>query len=137
MATVTFLVGLCGSGKSYLAGELIRTEGGHWFDDVAGGSKYPQVREALLNGINCIVEEVGLCRRADREEALRLLSDIPELRIRWVYFENDLESANHNVRARSNKGDVELHLGYNATLYPTYEIPADATPRPIVRVDAA
>lgn len=131
MVRVILLVGLCGSGKSHWA-STHGPPGCIYFDDSA--SKYPALRQALLSGTDCIVEEVSLCRAEHRDYVMALLSDVPDLDIQWVYFENDLDSANHNVTHRTNKGNARQHRIYNERLHIDYSIPPGVVALPITRL---
>jgi hypothetical protein len=90
--------------------------------------------ESLRDGKDCIVDEVRFCLPAYREPIVQSLSQITELEIRWICYENDLESANWNVIHRTNKGDPEGHLDINLRFHPHYTYPANAQIIPIQRI---
>jgi len=139
---VTCLVGLCGSGKTPLARYLEVTAGARAFDGLFADSAEGRVtREsfgtALQSGVDCCVEEVGLCfpeNRAAFEQAMR---QFPMYTLQWIFFAKDLESANWNVRHGwrfRGKPDVDRHLWINTSqLMPRYCVPEGADVRPIVR----
>jgi hypothetical protein len=135
MAQVTFILGLCGSGKTYLSQQLRKETGAEVFENVlADGSRLPALVECLREGKDCIVDEVRFCLPAYREQILQYLSGITGLAMHWICYENDLESANWNVMHRKDKGDPEGHLDINLRMHPHYEYPANATIIPIQRI---
>lgn len=140
MAKVTFLLGLAGSGKSYLAEELRQREGALIFEGIAASQNADLFRcmvQSLMRGSYCVVEEIAFCRPQKREEVEQILrSEVPGIEIEWLCFENDLESANWNVRHRTNKGSVDGHLGINEAYHTVYEYPQGAKVIPIVRTTA-
>lgn len=114
MVEVMFLLGLAGSGKSFLAEELKGETGAEIFESTEG-THNPKVLPAMLQhlreGNNCIVEEIAYCEPDRREKFVAYLcSEVPNVKIKWICFENDLESANWNIQHRRNKGDVDGHL---------------------------
>jgi hypothetical protein len=90
--------------------------------------------ESLRDGKDCIIDEVRFCLPAYREQILQSLSQITSLDMRWICYENDLETANWNVIHRTNKGDPEGHLDINLRLHPHYTYPANAEIVPIQRI---
>jgi hypothetical protein len=135
MAKVTFILGLCGSGKTYLAEQLGKQTGAEVFDNLlADGSKLPALIQCLKDGKDCIIDEVRLCLPTYRDGIIQHLSQITGLETRWICYENDLESANWNVMQRKNKGDPEGHLEINLRLHPHYDYPPDAEIIPIQRI---
>jgi len=133
MPTVTFLVGLCGSGKTHYAEEIL-IERHEYFDCPHGGDDYPRIRDTLAAGTACVVEEVELCKRPHRESVLSQLAGVHDLEVVWVYFANDLETANHNVTVRRNKKDALMHRCINDDLSPQYDIPPGVEPIDIFRL---
>jgi len=135
MTTVTFLLGLCGSGKTHLAKELREATGAEIFEGVEHHKSLPAIVQHLRNGKDCIVEEIAYCDSHTREEIItRLRSLVPEVQIECICFENDLESANWNVVHRTNKGGVEGHLAINRSWHGVYKCPDGAKIRPITRI---
>jgi len=135
MAKVTFILGLSGSGKTYLAQQLKKDTGAEVFENLlSDGSSLPALIACLRDGRDCIVDEVRFCLPAYRDEILQCLSEITDLRIDWICYENDLESANWNVIHRKDKGDPEAHLDLNLRLHPHYEYPPNAEIIPIQRI---
>ena len=127
MAKITFILGLSGSGKTYPSERLKRETGAEVFTNLlVDDSGLSALIESLRNGKDCIVDEVRFCLPAYREQILQSLSQITDLEMRWICYENDLETANWNVIHRTNKGDPEGHLDLNLRLHPHYTYPANA-----------
>jgi hypothetical protein len=121
MPTVTFLLGLCGAGKSYLARELEAKTGGKVFEDLLHNKAIPDLLETLKAGRHCIVHEIAFCDERDRDSIVNFLSGrIASLEIKWICFVNDLDSANWNVTYRNDGRDVKALHGYNRTLAKVY-----------------
>jgi hypothetical protein len=135
MAKITFILGLSGSGKTYLSERLKKETGAQVFTNLlADASGLNALIESLRDGKDCIVDEVRFCLPAYRKQILQSLSQITSLDMRWICYENDLETANWNVIHRTNKGDPEGHLDINLRLHPHYTYPANAEIVPIQRI---
>jgi hypothetical protein len=135
MAKVTFIIGLSGSGKTYLSEHLKKETDAEVFTNLlADDSSLNALMESLRAGKDCIIDEVRFCLPAYREQILRSLSQIANLDMRWICYENDLETANWNVIHRTNKGDPEGHLDLNLRLHPHYTYPVNAEIVPIQRI---
>ena len=135
MAKLTFILGLSGSGKTYLSERLKRETGAEVFTNLlADESGLTALIAFLRAGKDCIVDEVRFCLPAYREQILQSLSQITSLDMRWICYENDLETANWNVIHRTNKGDPEGHLDLNLRLHAHYTYPANAEIVPIQRI---
>ncbi len=130
---VTFLFGLCGSGKTHLAQETRRGTGAAFFDGPLGDEAVMVgLRDQLRVGHDCIVEEVTLCTESGRAAMRAALSEFPCLGEEWICFENDRESADWNVTHRGYK-DVAEHHRHNLRMELEYTIPPEATVLPITR----
>jgi hypothetical protein len=135
MPKVTFIVGLSGSGKTHLSEQLKRETGAEIFTNLLSDDSGPSALiECLHHGKDGIVDEVRFCLPAYREQIIQSLAQISDLEIRWICYENDLETANWNVIHRTNKGDPEGHLDINLRLHPHYTYPANAEIIPIQRI---
>ena len=135
MAKVTFILGLSGSGKTYLSERLKRETGSQVFTDLlSDDSRLAALIERLRAGQDCIVDEVRFCLPTYREQIVQSLAQIADLDIHWICYENDLDKANWNVIHRTNKGDPEGHLDINLRLHPHYTYPAHAEIIPIQRI---
>jgi deoxyadenosine/deoxycytidine kinase len=135
MAKLTFILGLSGAGKTDLSERLKKETGAEVFNNLlADDSGLNALIESLRDGKDCVVDEVRFCLPAYREQILQSLSQITSLDMRWICYENDLETANWNVIHRTNKGDPEGHLDINLRLHPHYTYPANAEIVPIQRI---
>jgi hypothetical protein len=134
MPTVTFILGLCGSGKTWLAQTLLTETEAEWFDEPIGENKEPAIVQCLRDGRDCIVEELFYCLEQYRSPMLDRLQGIPGLEIKFVCFENDLDSANWNVSRRTNKGEIQKHLDLNRRVSPLYTFPANCKRLAIHRI---
>lgn len=88
--------------------------------------------------MDCIVEEIAYCCPQSRHTIVKALrSQIPEVDIEWICFENDLEGANWNVQHRDDSGkqDIQGHIDINRKYHRVYTYPHGATIRPIMRVN--
>jgi len=136
---VTFLLGLAGSGKSPLAEEISTRTGAEIFEGTEGERKEELLRaivQALNAGKDCVVEEIAYCMPSRREQIVAFLCNkVPNVEIEWACFENDLESANWNVRHRKHKSDaVQEHLHINQCYHGLYIYPGGANVIPIKRI---
>ena len=126
MPTVTFILGLCGSGKTWLAERIIADR---TFDEgfICDKTQHVALIDALRSGGDCVVVEIHYCRQSDRNTIVaELRAAVPEVRINWLCIENDLSRANKNCRERTNKvsdPDGEKHVGINGRLSPGYSYP--------------
>jgi hypothetical protein len=141
MATVTFIFGLCASGKSWLATQM-RKEGKEVLDEgfpaTTDGSlspaKYARLQEHLREGKDCAVVEATLFDEGQQKQALTYLDGIPNVEVKWIGFENDPETANHNAFHREDKpnpdgpGHKRINDGWTGR---RWTIPAGAEVRPI------
>ena len=138
MARITFLLGLAGSGKTHRAEQIARDTGAKIFEGIASDlnpGMLSEIVQRLKDGKSCIVEEIAFCIPAKREMVIAQLgASVPDAEIEWVCFENDLESANWNVRHRKNKGDIENHIAWNKRWFNLYKYPDGAVPIPITRI---
>jgi hypothetical protein len=140
VAKVTFLLGLAGSGKTHRA-EMLKTQTGDEIFEGTEGEKKEELLCAMVqrlkDGKNCIVEEIAYCLPSRRETIVATLcSLLPNIEIEWICFENNLESANWNVRHRKHKSDaVQGHLHINQCYHGLYIYPGGAKVIPITRTD--
>ena len=140
MAKVTFLLGLAGSGKTYRAKELKTQTGAEILEGTEGEEKEKLLRamvQRLKDGKNCVVEEIAYCLPSHREAIVATLcSLVSDIEIEWICFENDLESANWNVKNREDKSDaVQDHLHINQHYHGLYIYPSGADVKSIHRID--
>ena len=129
--SLTFILGLCGAGKSYLIRQLDADlkfdEGFAW--NLRG--EHEQLVAALRANKRCAVIEVAYCLPGPRETYVaRIRREVPGLTIHWKCFENDLGTANKNCRLRLDR-DPELHFRINDQLSAGYTFPEGAEVLPI------
>jgi hypothetical protein len=77
MPTVTFILGLCGSGKTWLAEQMHEETGAQLFDEPIGEKLQPKIVQCLKEGRDCIVEELFYCVPGYRDEMVLLLNGVP------------------------------------------------------------
>ncbi|HKB37782.1 MAG TPA: hypothetical protein VKD72_15150 [Gemmataceae bacterium] len=135
MPTVTFILGYCGSGKTHLADEMVRTLGVKTFDEgfAIDPAKRAELIADLRKGTDCAVVEIAFCFNGPREAFVdQLRREVSGVTIKTEYFEADLDKANENCRRRKNKGDAEAHVTINThRIGSGYRIPPGVTPREI------
>lgn len=141
MATITFITGLCGSGKTHYSNELHLKTGAIIFEGIGKGiesnNNWQMIICRLKAGSDCIVEEMDFCFQEPRDNAIKYIREnTPETVIKWLCFENDIESANWNVMFRTNKNDIEGHLHINRQLNKLYTYQSEAVIVPITRIDS-
>jgi hypothetical protein len=144
MPLVIFIFGLCGAGKSEAAKEL-RNKGFEVLDEDPGFSapadgslspeKYARLQQYLMSGRDCAVVEATLFYEPQRQQAMNYLRGIPNVEVKWIGFENDLASANHNCLHRKNKGDGAGHVSINNcwSRFP-HTFPVGTEIRPVYRL---
>lgn len=133
MPTVTFILGLCGSGKSWIANRMsadIKFDEGFWLAD-RRGANMSALRAALNGGGNALVVEVAFCQEDARQEVRAELSVIPDVEVRWICIENALAVANENCQRRKGHRHAEKQVRINETLSRRYTYPAGADNRPM------
>ena len=140
MAKITFIIGLCGSGKTHYSEVLRQKTGTKIFEgigkDIRGNTKWSEIISHLKAGEDCIIEEMNFCSQDPRDEIIKyILENAPETKIKWVCFENDLESANWNVRLRPNK-PIDGHLKINEQLHRDYTYQSGVEIIPITRIES-
>lgn len=130
MAKVTLVIGLCGSGKTYLSEQLAQQTGAELFESLVEQQvvEVPRLLESLKAGKNCVVEEISFCTPEGREWIMRRIrNEVPDIQVEWNCYENDLDAANHNVRQRKNKGEPHRHIEINERVSSQYTYPEGCT----------
>lgn len=118
MATVTFVTGLCGSGKSWVAERLSHDTGAELLDEL---EEYPtdEKKEGYLlsllkQGKDCIFTDFRLMFADQRQRIVeKITTSCQRVTMRWICLENNLAKANANVRSRPEKKDPEGHVALN------------------------
>jgi len=135
MAKATIILGLCGSGKTYLSEKISKETGAKIFEGIEHHKTLPCIIQYLKNGHDCVLEEMAYSTKDGREYLVNALtSQVEGVVIEWICFENDLESANWNVQKRTNKRDIKGHISINMRLSKVYTYPDGATIIPISRI---
>jgi len=132
MPEVTFIIGLCGSGKTTLAKKLSKenTHARLYMADTHGKYYYRDMRLTLLAGTDCIVEDICQSVEYYRRKMRGLLATVPGIVVKWIAFENDVRSANWNCAMRG-KRDPKAHCKINRRLRWRYTIPNGSEVLPI------
>lgn len=146
MAQIILIAGLPGSGKTtYL--ETLRQEGWLVFDDFKANAyndssvfwhsrNYEALLMALREGQKCVVVDIDFCKTNSRHEAdTSLREQIPDLTLNWVFFENDFQACQVNVRRRASRS-IEDNLRALDEYHALYQIPIGAQVIPVWRSDA-
>lgn len=123
MATVTFILGLCGSGKTWLADRIAAIRK---FDEgfLSDQAQHGALIESLKAGNDCVVVEVAYCKEEARQQIVSEIAEaVSNAKVNWLCIENDLYRANKNCRERTNKGDPEGHVSINRNLSQSYTYP--------------
>ena len=137
MPKAIFILGLCGSGKSYIADEIRKTFPAELMDEGFNTDfekNYKKLVTNLREGKNCIIIEIEFCYKDGLREFIkeRLIKDLPKTEIIWKCFENDMDKANQNIINRKNKEDPKGHIEINLRISPKYTFPRDAEILPII-----
>ena len=113
MAKVTFILGLCASGKTYQAKKLAKIETALLIDEGLNpyvnppfGKLYKKLIDSLKKGRNVVAIEIALCDVSIRSKLVSFIeTDASDAEIKWVCIENDLNQANKNIEYRISKGE--------------------------------
>lgn len=122
MSTVTFIVGLCGAGKSWYVDQIVADY------KKADGFLSPELMEGnlrdLINTLNsgkdAAVGDIGFCLAEKRNKIMDRLASVPNVNIRWLCIENDVEKANRNCRGRDDGRDLQQLMRNNSALTVAY-----------------
>lgn len=112
MPKVTLLIGLPGSGKSYLGNKL----SSNFIDD-------PKVRP-VLNGKDLVVADLNFCIEKNRESAINYFEERGYI-VECVYFENNPKKCKKNVEYRDDGRKVLCSIDIYSKLY---KIPKNVVP---------
>lgn len=135
MVKLIVVLGLCGSGKTYLSEKINKKTGAKIFEGVVHHKSLPEIVKCLHNGENCVIEEIAYCTQEGRTQLTTIIEkEVKGVAIEWVCLENDLSSANWNVKKRTNKNNIEGHLNINNHWHSLYTYPVGIKPIPITRI---
>jgi len=131
MATVTVITGLSGSGKTEYLNQMVDVIP---FNEGVRPDKPENMEkflDALGTGKDCAIVEIAYLTEYGRNELVRLVRErFPDTDFKWVYFKNDLETANANClnEPRRDKKMREGNVANNIVWTQIYDIPDDAVP---------
>lgn len=93
--TIILIVGLPGSGKTYLANQLSNSN--RVFDDIT-------TLDDLPDNDNFVITDVNFCDSKILNIAVNKLNILyPEHEVEIIYFQNDVESCRKNIKYRCEK----------------------------------
>ena len=146
MQEVIFIIGLPGSGKSTLI-EHYKTHPfidykiyDDWMTwthddrekDFASDLNYPELLQNLEQGLNLLISGIGFCNNEFLQKSeYYLKSKFPNLKITRVYFENNPQKAESNIRYRDKQNggywqeNEEGEMWYHGTIFelkPLYQL---------------
>ena len=125
--TITVLVGLPGSGKSWLGSEMLKASQGPttlFLDDVSQAGGVQKVLEAVSAGAqHIILSDPHLCVPENRLKAEEILASTGYI-VKWMFFENAPLKCEINVRHRQiTQGDSRKVSVFIRELSKQYIIP--------------
>lgn len=142
MKKITFILGLCASGKSFRANKIAEKTKALLIDEgfIPGigplfEENYKKVVKQLNENKECVVIEIAYCQEIARNFITEQLErDVPDVQIKWLCIDNNLEIANKNVEIRESKkvnGDANGHIDINNRVSKIYTYPDDGEIIPI------
>lgn len=111
--TCLFIVGLPGSGKTYLGSKLAEERQAIFIDDP---KRFDNVDQ------NIVVADPNLCREEVRKNAKEIVESFG-FSVEWLFFENDPAQCKKNAEARSLAGDDRKVNGSILLFSKVYFIP--------------
>ena len=130
---IVFLVGLPGSGKTFLGNELSQSDG-QFIDDISLPGQFDQLEKAIDFLVpKVFIADVFLCREVERTKAVSTIKRLgikykAECEIEWLFFETAPEKCIKNVEKRA---DGRAVTGLIQTLTKEYTIPKEINPIPV------
>lgn len=130
MNKVRIIVGLPGSGKTYLAEH---DPLGVLFDDPAAcDESFQELKKIILSGQDVTITDVFNIEETSRTITMStLLAWNPQAEISWIFFENDPQACIANT-ARRNDGRI-VSAGFINDASRHYETPENATVLPVFK----
>lgn len=133
MAKITFILGLCGSGKTKLIEKMKAQdpnlyaidEGFNPYANPDFMDKYLKVKENISKNHDCAIVEIEICREPLRRIVEGLIREIPNAEIKYKCFKNDLGKANFNL-SKPGERTPEGRKGINYIISPQYTIPLNS-----------
>ena len=132
------IVGMPGSGKTWLIEHVFGILPGNWIrDDYFATGNYEELSEALKRGENGVISDIELCNADRREEIVaRLAKDLPEASVEYHCFKNQRERCLANIRRR-NRSDGNEAAEKVGRLSRDYSLPAGAIMYDVWEADVA
>lgn len=150
MGRVIVVVGLPGSGKSTFlraeaerlrsAGDQVGLVAEDYMKDakddnpaLTSSAHLEQLRDDIVAGKTCLIADVTLTEPNRRAELLATLADLPGLCIDWVFFDNNPEQCERNIRwDHEHKGrGLDHRLEGVRQRTSNYVVPDGFTPVPV------
>jgi len=128
MPTVTFILGLLCSGKTFLAEKMEKESGVKNFPDFASflPQKYNELVKELRSGKDCVVVDIAYCIGANRKSIVKCLTtDVQGVHIEWICFKKSLNRSLTNIKIRHRKG-FEKEMDVTRLVYAKYTYPIGA-----------
>ena len=117
---VICIIGLPGSGKTFLAERLLKSYGEDWqvWDD-PGCKNVDAMLEQIKLGKNIIITDPHLCVLRNRDNAITLLqkTGVQITNIFFIFFENNPNMCIKNVSLRNDERDVINTIKLYTELY--------------------
>jgi hypothetical protein len=108
------IVGLPGSGKTYLGNRLAKENGYEFIDDIDIEGK-KRLLAILKEGNDCIISDPNFIFEDIRNKAILSLAE--NLNIEWMFFENDPEQCLKNVEYRNDGRKVKDFISMFSKYY--------------------
>lgn len=133
MAVAFLIIGLCGSGKTHLAKDMIKRNAEFTTDPLSmvlidDPKDLKEINECIELGANIIVCDPHLCDAKNREAAKKYLES-KDYRVWEYFFENDPEQCHRNIVDRDDGRYITL-AGLKSF---NYTIPENTIATPVYR----
>jgi hypothetical protein len=140
LATLTVIVGYCGSGKTWLLDQKrIEHPAGVFMDEgflSPGNPRDLELKAHILRGLaegrDCFITLMDCGHPANKEALEREIEGtVPEAKIKWIFFQNDVARANQNCSRDPKRQDPLGNIAQNNMWAAVFSIPPEAELRPI------
>lgn len=130
---ITMIIGLPGSGKSELAKNML-LENSIIIDDPKDLEKDVLNKLKGKTYAEVIITDPWMCIESARDQAEAILFyNFPEASFLSIFFENDLQACEENIKRRQRQGDTR-NIGNQAKYFSKrYSIPQGMTPKKVWR----